>query len=117
MTLDERRACLNRAEASLRETAEQLIRFPLDPGRACTALENAKSTLEAVRKGCKNGSGDVAEVARRVRREATRVQSLLDAAAMVSARCFSGTGVCAVSYTSAGEFRVDPQVGSLAIQA
>jgi hypothetical protein len=116
MTLEESRACLDRAEASLREAAGHLIRFPLDPGRACAALENAKWALEAVRKGSVGNYG-IAETAGRVRHEAARVQGLLEAAAGLSLRCFCGAGVGVASYTAAGEFRPDPQAGSLVMQA
>lgn len=116
MTLDEGRAHLNQAEASLQETAEQLIRFPLDPGCACTALERANLALGTVRKGHIAENGELVETIRRIRREAARVQGLLEAAAGLTFGCFSGGGMGAVSYTAAGDFQADPQPGGLAIQ-
>ncbi|MGH9584189.1 MAG: hypothetical protein ACRD4O_14780 [Bryobacteraceae bacterium] len=116
MNLDESRGCLDRAEASLRDAAAVLIRFPLDPGRALAALERAKLALEALCRDWQRGNRELTDACRRAGREAARVQRLLEAAAMFSFRCFSETGAGADSYTPAGECRSAAQIERFVLQ-
>lgn len=117
MTTDESRACLERAEALLRKAAEQLIKFPLDPGCVCDALESAKLSLEAVRKNSRFGDHESAAASRRLRYETARVQGLLEGAAVLSFRCGSAAGPTEASYTAAGEFQSASRSGCLVFQA
>lgn len=106
----------NRAEASLREAAERLIRWPLDPGRACAALESAKLALETLRREPRAADKEQAVVAcGKVLRQAGRVEHLLERTAMLS---FPGAAPAggAAGYTPAGELQAPAQLKRFVLQ-
>jgi hypothetical protein len=84
MNLEETRRLLDRAEASLRDAAEDLVRFPLEPARACAALERAQHAVTALRNERQPADRDLAESLHRMGREAARISRLLDGAAVLS---------------------------------
>lgn len=107
MNARESRGCLERAEALLRQAAERLIQSPLDPGRACAALESAKLALEALRREPTGEPRELFRACERVIREAGRVGRLLEGAAMFSFPCFGA--VWPAGYTAAGELQAPAQ--------
>ncbi|HEX7361707.1 MAG TPA: hypothetical protein VF283_14555 [Bryobacteraceae bacterium] len=116
MNLEEARRLLDRAEASLRDAAGDLIQFPLEPARACSALERAERAVTAVRRDWQPANRELADACRRLVREAARISRLLDSAAVFSCQSFAVRAGGSNSYTPAGELQAAAQAEHLVFQ-